>query len=350
MLARISHMKGLTTLRRQQMLPVNGLVLKTLGEQATTGELLARSRVSRKNLILDVSQALGASAERAKKLIECQVGDQVEQGAILARRKGLAARLLRAPADGNIAAISEGQIVLQLSEERLELFARIPGEIIDIEPDRGVVIECVGAWVQASWGNGGLSEGLIHIVADPEGFLTAAEIDMSQRGAVLLAGRCNQRQALELAAQVPIRGLVLGSLATRLMPLAKKLTYPIVAIEGFGEAPMNQYAFNIFRNHEGEEATINAQPVDIFTGEHPEVIIPQKVPGNPPQPVNLQSFQVGQMVRVVGTSQRGAIGEITDLTGSSTLFPNGLRAPGAEVALSGGDPVLLPLANLEVLG
>ena len=73
----------------------------------------------------------------------------------------------------------------------------------------------------------GLGEGLLHIVGKPGDYLTAAEIDMSQRGAVLLSGRCNQRQALELATQVPIRGLVLGSLATRLLPLAEKLNFPI---------------------------------------------------------------------------------------------------------------------------
>lgn len=350
MLARISHMKDLTTLRRQQMLPVQGLVLKALGDKAATGEVVARSRVSSRNLILDVPDALGIPIQRADRFIECQVDDQVEKGAILARRKGLAARLLRAPADGRVSAINQGQIVLQLNEQRLDLLAHIPGEIIDIEPDRGVVIECAGAWVQAAWGNGGLGEGLLHVVGKPDDYLTAAEIDMSQRGAILLSGRCNQRQALELAAQVPIRGLVLGSLTTRLLPLAEKLNYPIVMTEGFGDTPMNEYAFNIFRDHEGEETTINAQPVDVFSGDRPEVIIPQKQEGRPPQPEELRSFQVGQMVRVVGASYRGAIGEVIDLTGTSTLFPNGLRTPGAEVDLRGGDRVLLPLANLEVLG
>jgi hypothetical protein len=346
----MSHMQGHTTLRRRHMLPVEGLVMKNLGEQAATGELLARSRVSSRNLILDVALVLGTSIQGAGRLIECQVNDNVEKGAILARRKGLAARTLRAPADGRVSAIRDGRIVLQLSEHRLDLVARMPGEVIDIEPDHGVVLECVGAWVQASWGNGGLGAGLLHIVSGPNETLTAAAIDMSQRGAILLAGRCNQRQALELAAQVPIRGLILGSLATRLLPLAMKLNYPIVVTDGFGDSPMNQYAFNIFHNHEGQDATIDAQPLDIFTGQHPEVVIPQKSVGHPQRPEEVRSFQVGQMVHVIAGSQRGAIGEITALTGPSALLPNGLRVHAAEVALDGKDTVLLPLANLEVLG
>jgi hypothetical protein len=350
MLARISHMKDLTTLRRQQLLPADGLVLKGLGERVVPGEILARSYVSSRNLSLDLSQALGASPARAERFIECQVNDRVEKGAILARRRGLASRLLRAPADGRVSAISHGVIVLQLAEGRLELVARTPGEIIDVEPERGVTIECVAAWLQAVWGNGRIGAGVLQLAGGPDGFFTPAEVELRQRGTILVAGRCNRHQSLELASQAAVRGLILGSLATRLIPMAKKMTYPVVLTDGFGESPMNQFAFDILQRHAGQEAAINAQPADIFTGEYPEVIIPQKVPGTPPLPPSLPNFRVGQNVRIVGASQRGAVGEITALTGPSTLFPNGLRVAGAEVALPGGDRLLFPLANLEVLG
>jgi hypothetical protein len=258
---------------------------------------------------------------------------------------------LRSPASGQIAAISAGQILLQVSDESALLPARIPGEIIDIDPGRGVTIECACAWIQGVWGNGRFADGNLQLQADnPSHQLTADQIDMSLRGVILLAGHCNQRQALELAGQVPIRGLVLGSLATRLLPLAEKMSYPIVIIEGFGDYPMNMDAFKLLSNHNSAAATLNAQRSDYYKGERPELIIPIKDPGRPPHPIRTQSFRLGQNVRVLSGDYKSALGEIASLLPNPALFVGGLRAPAAEVDLVSGGNIRVALANLELLG
>jgi hypothetical protein len=351
MLAPVTYIQPLTTLRRQRLLPVEGHVLVNLGDHVRSADPVARANLYTKHLMLDAGRALGLPADRVSKLIQRSVGENVEQGVIIAGRRGVGARQLRAPAGGQIAAISEGQILLQVSDESALLPARVPGEIIDIDPGRGVTIESVCAWVQGVWGNGRFADGNLQIMADnPTHQLTADQIDMSLRGVILLAGSCSQRQALELAAQVPIRGLILASLATRLLPIAEKMPYPIVLIEGFGQAPMNTDAFKLFGNHNGAAATLNAQRNDRFNGERPEVIIPLKDAGRPPQPVPMQSFRLGQNVRVLSGETKGALGEIASLLPASTLFASGLRAPGADIDLANGGHVRVPLANLELLG
>lgn len=351
MLAPVTYIQPLATLRRKRRLPVEGLVLVNLGDLVHCGDAIARANLYTKHIMLDASRALGLQPERVERHIQRSVGEKVDEGAIIAGRRGVGARQLRAPASGQIAAISEGQILLQVSDESSLLPARVPGQVIDIEPGRGATIECICAWVQCVWGNGHFAEGNLQLVGESaEHVLTADQIDMSLRGAILLAGHCNQRQALELAGQVPIRGLVLGSLATRLLPISEKMAYPIVLTEGFGEISMNADAFKLFSNHNGEQTTLNAQKSNPILGDRPEIIIPLKDAGRPPQPIQMQSFRLGHSVRVISGTEKGEIGEITTLLPVSTLFPSGLRAAGAEVALSKGGQITIPLANLELLG
>lgn len=351
MLAPVTYIKPTATLRRQRTLPVEGFVLVNLGDHVHSGDAVARANLFSGHIMLDAARALGISADHVEKLLQRKAGEQVEAGDILAGRRGITKRVLRAPAGGQVAAISGGQILLQMSDESSKLLARVPGEVIDIDPGRGVLIECVCAWLQGAWGNGAVEDGILYFASEGAAHrLTADEIDMSQRGAVMVSGYCDQRQTLELAAQVPIRGLILGSLATRLIPIAEKMPYPIVLTEGFGSMPMNADAYNLLREHDGEEATINAQSYDLYSGERPEVIIPLEIEGRPPRPVELQSFRLGLTARILHGPYHGAVGEISHLLPHSTQFPSGIRAAGAEISLARGGTTTVPLANLEVLG
>lgn len=351
MIAPVTAIQPLATVHRRRILPAEGVVLVNIGDTVHSGDAVARTNITAKHIILDAGRALGLPAERAKRLIQRVAGEKVDEGAIIAGRRGVGARQLRAPAAGTIAAISEAQVLLELTDETSSMRARLPGQVIGIEPNLGVTIECVCAWIQGAWGNGGLSDGFLQMVGNAASdVLTADQIDMSLRGAILVAGSCEQRQALDLAAQVPIRGLVLGSLAIRLVPLAQKMPYPILLTEGFGKTPMNADAFKLLSNHNTEPATLNAQVSDALNGDRPEVIIPLKDVGHPPQAVATQNFHVGHSVRVLSGLDKGQIGEITALLPPSTLFPSGIRAASAEVALAGGQREDYPLVNLELLG
>lgn len=351
MIAPISYIQPLTTLRRKRRLPVEGQVLVVTGDLVQSGDIVARAQLNSRHMILDAARILGVPSEQAQRMIQREVGEAVEEGAILAGKRGVGSRQLRAPVAGTIAAISEGQVLLQVSDESASLLARVPGQIVEVQPNRGLTIESVCAWAQALWGNGKLGEGILQLTSNrADDTFTADQIDMSLRGAILVAGRCEHKQALELAAQVPIRGLVLGSLATKLMPIAQKVSYPIVLMEGFGITAMNADAFKLLSNHNGDVATINAQAHDPLTGDRPELIIPIKDAGRPPQTVEMQSFRIGQNVRVMTGPDKGRLGEILNLLPSSTLFESGIRTSGALVALEYGPQSSYPLANLELLG
>jgi len=350
MLAPITYIQPLTTLRRTRYLPVEGTITVGLGDRLRASDVIAKTGLHKQHLMLDAARAMGVPANRVDKFLQRAVGEEIEEGAIIAGSRGLASRQLRAPAAGKIAAISEGQVLLQVSDESLQVLARVPGLVIDIDPGQSVTLECICAWIQCLWGNGLSGEGNLHLVADgPQHQLTADQIDMSLRGAILIAGHCSQRQALELAGQVPIRGLILGSLATRLIPVAENMEYPIAVIEGFGKIPVNPDAFKLLSMHIGEPAALNAEINDPLEGERPELIIPLSEAGRPPQPVEMQSFRIGQTVRVLSGKYKGQLGEVMDLR-DNVIYESQLRGPAAELSLVGGGRARVPLANMELLG
>ncbi len=349
--APLRNIKELVTVRRLRTLPAEGEVLPVLSDSVRVRDVVAHSTFSNEHILLDAGPALGMAPKRAAQFLQREVGEHVEKGSILAGRQGFAARLLRSPVDGQIAAIRGSQILIQAQESSAKLFARIPGRVIEIIPNRGVLIQFVGSWIEGLWGNDEFDDGSLHSFSeDPAYTFTADDLDISLRSSILLAGHCNQRKALEVAQQIPIRGLILGSLDTRLLPIAQSMEYPILLTEGFGAIPMNGPAFKLLNSYAGQEIGLNAQIADEYAGLRPEVFIPINNAGEPPAAVENQSFRVGLRVRVLSNPYQGQVGEISALLPSSTLFPSGIRAAAAEVALRQGGAAVLPLANLEVLG
>lgn len=351
MAAPITYFKSMTTVRRSRTLATGGELLAKVGDVIASGDAVAHSNLSSRHILLDAAQALNVPPERVRGILQREVGERVEKGAVLAGRRGVGARTLRAPVDGQLAAVSQGNILLQVSDESSRLIARIPGVVSDVEPDQRVVIEFVGSWIQGRWGNGRFADGLLHVIGEEPGhWLTADQIDMGQRGVILAAGRCKESKALELAAEVPVRGLVLGSMPARLLPLARAMEFPLMLIEGFGEMAMNSKAFALLKDRAQEEATLNAQPTDHFEDLRPELLIPAEEAAHPPRPIEVQNFGPGQSVRLLRAPHAGVVGEISNLLPASTLFPSGIRAPAAEIVLSDGSETVAPLANLEILG
>jgi hypothetical protein len=349
MQAPVTHILPLTTIRRERLLPAAGRVVVRAGQKVEALDVVAEGSLEGGHVLLDVRRGLGISAEQADEIIERKIGEEISQGDVIAGPVGLIPRVIRAPKDGRIVAIGGGQVLLETQDGLLELRAGIPGTVVDLVPDRGAVIEGTGALIQAVWGNGHMDVGMLTVLLEqPTDELTVDRVDVSLRGAVVLGGYCGQADVLQTAAELPLRGLILASLAGALAPLAARLPIPIVVLEGFGRIPMNPQAYKILTTNDKREVTVNAEPMDAMRGTRPEVIIPLPATSKPPLPRDTDIFAPGQTVRILRAPYAGMTGKIISLKSGLASFPGG-NFPAAMVELEGGEQTAVPLANMEII-
>jgi hypothetical protein len=351
MLAPVLHILPLTTIVRERTLPVAGKVIARLDQRVNPTDVVAEASFAREHVLLDVARTFGISTTTADKLIQVKEGDRLTEGTLVAEMSGLMARSIKAPRAGRVMVAAGGQVLMEAGDTRVELKAGMPGTVTQILPDRGVVIRTAGALIQGTWGNGRIDNGLmVNLLDKPDAVLTSDRLDVSLRGSVILGGHVRDVETLRVAAEMPVRGLIISSLLSSLLQTAAQMRYPILVLDGFGAMPMNTAAFDLLTSNNKREVTVNAEPFDRYNGNRPEVIIPLPITSEPEEPNEYEAFAVGQRIRMRRSPFAGMLGAITDLPSGSSLLPSGLRAPAGEVKLENGTIVLVPLVNLEVVG
>jgi hypothetical protein len=127
------------------------------------------------------------------------------------------------------------------------------------------------------------------------------------------------------------------------------MPYPVLVLEGFGKIPVNPVAYRLLSTSAQRETTLNAARFDRATGERPEVIIPVLGDMDSHKPVDLARPEIDMSVRVLHSPYRGMVGTVSDFPGITKL-PNGLRAESVEITFAEEEKVVVPLANIEILG
>ena len=350
MQAPVSHILPLTMIRRARMLPVNGRVLARIGQKVSATDVVADADVSNKHVILNIRRALNLSAQDdLQKIIEHRVGDKVQEGDVIAETSGVFKRVVYAPVSGQIVSISSGQVLIEVQGDHFKLLAGLNGEVTEVIPEQGVILEAHGALIQGVWGNGKINMGMLLNLAQEAGKeLTGEMLDVSMRGAVVLGGHCSSAEVLRIGMDLPLRGLILGSMTAELVPVARQVDYPVIVTEGFGIYPINNIAYRILTTNERRDVCLNAVEWDRYAGERPEVVIPLPATGNLAPEV--AQFKTGHTVRIKGAPySKQVVGVLVEMLPGLTLMPNGLRVPAASVRLENNEEINIPLANLDVL-
>ena len=351
MLASVTHILALTTILRRRMLPIPGRVTARKNQKVSASDVVAEAEFAEEHLLIDVARQLGISPKAADKLITCKVGDTLRKDAVIADGGGLIPNLVKTPRAGQVIAVGGGQVLMNAGDSTVELKAGIPGEVIEIIPNRGVILQNTGSLIQGIWGNGKIDTGLLRTLPiSPEEPLKPENLDIEFRGAILLGSYCGSAETLNAAAELPVRGLILSGIHPSLLPLARRMSYPILVTDGFGPRVMNRAAYKILSTSAERETTLCAEPYDRFEGTRPEIVIPVQVAQLPSEPREIETFAPEQKVLLLRNPYAGEIGMLTHLRPGLTQFPSGLRAAAGNVRLENGEEILVPLINLEVVG
>ncbi|MDR3575513.1 MAG: hypothetical protein P4L50_16765 [Anaerolineaceae bacterium] len=349
MIAPVTHILALTTIRRTRKLPVSGRVLVKVGQKVNTTDVVADAPTSGQHFIVDVRRALGISRnQKVDQLIERKPGERIQKGDVIASTSGLFSRVVRSPADGFVLMVGGGLVLIETQNPALELKAGFSGVVSEVIPEKGIVLETEGVLIQGVWGNNRVDQGvLLSLAHTPDDEFIRSKLDVSMRGAVILAGYCSQVDVLQAAAELPLRGLILGSMSSELIPVVNKLNFPVILLSGFGHMPIDSAVYKILTTNEKRDTSINSALWNPLTGDRPEVVIPLPSVGDvAPETDN---FKSGQTVRIQGAPYNEFIGTLVQLKPGLSGLANGVRSPAALVQLENNEQVTVPLANLEVL-
>lgn len=346
----VTHVIAMTTIRRERRLPVPGAIAVRVNEKVQAADVIAEAEINSKHYYLDIARGLGVSAADVGRYLSRQQGDRVDAGDVIAGPVGITRRTVRAPADGRIAAINNGRVLLESRGELYQMRAGFPGVIVGTDGAQTVTVETTGSLVQGIWGNGKTDYGVMRVVGDgPSGALHTTQLDVNLRGAVLVAGACDHPAPLHQAVELSVRGVILGGMPAELIPLARRLPFPLLLTEGFGEQAINSPAFSLFMSHVGREVTIDAGTEWPQPGQRPEVVIPLSTTRPVGLPEEVIPVKPGVRVRILHEPYQGEVGVVKSILKHAVVYDSGIRAKSAAIEIEGIGTTNVPLANIEIL-
>lgn len=347
------HMLPLTLIRRERVLPegAGDAQLETsIGARVGLRDVLVRGFYPAPVHVLDgVTELRLRHASELADLLQVGVGDHVEQGQVLARKRR---RKLVVPVSGIVVLIEQGRVLIEEDPQAVEVTAGVNGQVLEVDPARGVLVETYGALLQGVWGNGKRALGALRF--EPNAGLDAAgdALGMQYRGAIVVTKRRLKAAGIALMESQSIAGLIAPSMEADLLDAALRAPGPILLIEGFGTARLNPTAQQFLTELEGKQATLDAMRPTLTASHRPEVILTVPLPSvdRPAPPLVQLVLQTGMPVRVMRSDGSSITGQIVGLPDDPQVLENGLQVACAQVQLVTGEHAAVPLANIEVFG
>lgn len=357
-----------STIRKDRSLPLKGDVLVQRGDAVRSEDVVARTNRPGNVQLVNVANLLSIPPEDVKDYMHKTEGEAVAKDETLAMTKGIFGLFrsqARSPIDGTIETISKvtGQVILREPPLPVEMKAFINGTVVEVFPDKGVVVEAYGTYVQGIFGVGGEAVGTLNVVVDsPNAPLTPDAIQTTHRGKILVGGSIVGYDALQEAIRCGVKGVVAGGINDT--DLRKFLGYELgVAItgtealgitliitEGFGKISMAGRTYNLLKDQEGMQASINGATQIRAGVVRPEIVIPfekreQSLQTAPESGV----LEVDTPIRIIREPYFGQLGRVTALPVELQQLETEANVRVLEVELDDGVPITLPRANVEII-
>lgn len=339
----------LTTIRVARRLPRTGEVLARNGDAVEPMHIVAQAVQPADFRIVDVARDLDIPIKKIQSYLKVERGDSISENDVLATRGGFGGRVCRAPISGTIIGSGRGRLLIEADPQPLNINALVPGMVVETWAAEGVLIEAVGAMIQAIWGNDKEAYGSLRVVVrGPKIPLQIKHINTSAQGAILVGGSSVNEETLAHAADMQVRGIIVGSIKPRLIPILQALSLAVVATEGMGEIPMCNAIFDLLQSLDGREAALSGIMMQRWKMQRPFIAVP--MPTQAGRSIDTEApLSSGSRVRVLRGKYSGMSGTIANLSNNMVQLETGARLSGAEITFGGSEPVLVPYANLERL-
>lgn len=365
--------KDLCKVRKTRKLPLQGEVLVKEGDIVSAGQIVARTKLPGDPFIVEAGAMLNATPKEMIRYMIKKVGDQVQKGEIIAETGsffGRFKRICKSPVNGTIELVSSttGQVLIRENPIPVQVDAYVPGKVVEVLPNEGVVVETTCALIQGIFGIGGESHGELMLLTDSEDQeIIQDAVTEKCAGKVLVGGSFASTEIMKAAKAVGARGIVVGGVGSK--ELSDFLGYKIgvaitgqeeigitvVVTEGFGQMSMSRKTLELLRKFEGKLCCIDGT-TQIRAGViRPEVIIPRDDMPADVQPEGTDSQRAltgltpGTSIRLIRDPYFGAIGRVLSLPVEPQTAETESKVRVLEAELEDGRRVLVPRANVEII-
>lgn len=353
-----------TVIRKERRLPLKGEVLVGVGERVVPSTAVARTFLPGAVHIVKAGEILGVAGEDLERYLLKREGEEVEKDETIASATsffGLSKRIVRSPVKGTIESISPitGNVSIREEPKPLYLNAYVEGEVIKVLPEEGVVVETKGAFLQGIFGVGGEKWGKLVVEVDSPNQMIK-DLREGMKDCILVGGSI-EGEELKRALEVGVKGVVVGGIRDDVLrdllgydigvaiTGQENIALTLIIMEGFGNLPLSQRTFQLLKRFNGFFCSINGATQIRAGVMRPEIIIPHKEEIPSLKEEFTSRLVVGTRVRVIREPYFGCLGEVVSLPPEPQILETGARARVAEVLLEGGEKVVVPRANLEII-
>lgn len=358
-----------TRYRTRRVLPIAGEVLVQCGSRVGARDVVARTELPGEVTPINLANALSTPPGDVPGCLLKRPGDRIAIGDELARTKGIFGLFqssYSAKTTGTIESVSAvtGQLLVRGEPAPVEVRAFVAGEVVEVLPREGCVIEADVSQIQGIFGIGGETYGRIRLVCDaPDQPLTPERLTGELRGAVLVGGARMSgdavRRAIELGAAAIVSGGIddadlrdiLGYDLGVAITGTEQLGITLIVTEGFGDIAMATRTFELLRSRSGAESSVNGA-TQIRAGVlRPEIVIPvgSAATGAAGEHQAGGVLRAGSRVRIIRDPYFGVIGAVESLPHEPQVLGSGSRARVLTVRRSSGELVTVPRANVEIV-
>jgi len=272
---------------------LDGVLLKSVGDDITRGEVIAKQRrfgkpgtyrspvggklekilpdgtmVVRESpeeaqvlTTVRVAKELGVHADRLKPYLKVAVGDNLERGQWLAViTAGGHFRTSKSPVRGKVSRIDKrfGMVMIEPLLEELEIEAWLPGTVESVTA-RGCTIVNDGAEIYGVWGSGG----------EAHGPLTMGRIEP---GCVVVLEQADAAAIAECR-EAGVAGLIAGGVDLEDV-LEPQLGFTLVMTGAFGATSISEELHTVLSAHEGRLALVDGTTQLRVGVRRPRIILP----------------------------------------------------------------------------
>ncbi len=358
-----------TIIDKERRLPLKGSVTVERGIIVKPDDVIAKTDLPGNVQMVNVANQLNIDAIDVQQAMLMPLGTEVKKGDMIAETKGLFGFFksnVVSPVDGTIEVISDttGQVVIREAPIPVEIDAYMSGEVKEVLPDEGVVIETEGVFIQGIFGIGGESRGeLVLITKDREDEITEEMITTDLSGKIIIGGSFISLNVYKKAIQMKVAGVVVGgfnyydledilgyTLGVAITG-SEDLVTSLVVTEGYGKIRMGHRTFDLLSEHNGKFASINGA-TQIRAGViRPEIVIPlreDELKGDHKDVHASEGIQTGSLVRVIRAPHFGRMGKVLDLPSELRKMESETMVRVAIIEID-GESIEIPRANLEMV-